>query len=189
MLNWLQELFWQIFQLEIFLSTCWNSETLWSCSEGNRGGKHVFIKARVQSNSKNSLNQPVSNTQSSSPQGVFIFFLSWNWTRQASGVCLQSSCSEPVGTDSPPVPLIPCCSNCVSSQRVTLCAQREKCPLHELRYPESCVSASSVLHCPDVPWFKVQLHFGGLEVVLLLFFSESSWLSNCGSGLFSKLRL
>ncbi|KGL90315.1 Lysine-specific demethylase 5B, partial [Charadrius vociferus] len=54
--------------------------------------------ASLLSNGKNFLNQPLSSTQSSSPQGCIYFILILkHWTRQVLGVCLQSSCSKPVG--------------------------------------------------------------------------------------------
>ena len=60
--------------------------------------QHVFIKALVQPNSKKFLNHPVSNTQSSSPQGgVYFVLILKHWSRWVLGVCLQSSCSEAVG--------------------------------------------------------------------------------------------
>lgn len=59
--------------------------------------QHVFIKALVQSNGKNFLNQPVSNTESSSLQECICFILILkHWTRQVLGICLQSSCSKPI---------------------------------------------------------------------------------------------
>lgn len=90
--------------------------------------QHVFIKALVQSNGKNFLNQPVSNTESSSLQGCICFILILkHWTRQVLGVCLQTSCGKPID-----VLVLTVCASliflAVVTYRITLYAQRDKCP-------------------------------------------------------------